>query len=173
MCHLNLAGSISTVVSTRERFYRVYNKSYRKNNPHIPNGLMYLHFKNILKYVLSPKEIGTLKRMRDDVVKKNPDMKPIDDKHLHVTLASGLGWKKLRPKYKDATFSDPDFRIDFESPKRAESGNSISWYAKVKQQKQFKDYVTDLLQSDPDPKRVFHVSLANKTGKVGDSVATI
>ena len=126
---------------------------------------------SILKYVLSPKEIGTLKRMRDDVVKKNPDMKPIDDKHLHVTLASGPEWKKLRSEYKGATFSDPDFRIDFESPKRAESGNSISWYAKVKQQKQFKDYVTDLLQSDPDPKRVFHVSIANKTGKVGDSVA--
>ena len=126
-----------------------------------------------LKYVLSSREIGTLKKMRDDVVKKNPDMKPIDDKHLHVTLASGTEWKKLRPEYKGTTFSDPDFRIDFESPKRIKSGNSVSWYAKVKQQKQFKDYVTDLLQSDPDPKRVFHVSIANKTGEVGDSVATI
>ena len=90
-----------------------------------------------------------------------------------MSLASGPGWKKLRSEYKGASFSDPDFRIDFEPPKRAESGNSVSWYAKVKQQKQFKDYVTDLLQSDPDPKRVFHVSIANKTGKVGDSVATI
>jgi len=44
---------------------------------------------------------------------------------------------------------------------------------KVKQQRQLKDYVTDLLKSDPDPKRVFHVSIANKTGKVGDSVANV
>jgi len=128
---------------------------------------------SVLKYELNPKEIRTLKKMRDDVIKKNPGMKPIDDNHLHVTLASGPGWKKLRSEYEGATFSDPDFRIDFEEPKRAESGNSVSWYAKAKQQKQFKEFVTDLLQSDPDPKRVFHVSLANKTGKVGDSVATV
>jgi len=44
---------------------------------------------------------------------------------------------------------------------------------KVKQQKQLKNYVKGLLQTDPDPKRVFHVSIANKTGKVGDSVVTI
>ena len=140
---------------------------------HDPSLREQVKVESVLKYELSSKEIGILKRMRDGVVKKNPDMKPIDDKHLHVTLASGAGWKKLRPEYKDATFSDPDFRIEFESPKRVESGNSVSWYVKVKQQKQFKDYVTDLLQSDPDPKRVFHVSIANKTGKVGDSVATV
>ena len=34
-------------------------------------------------------------------------------------------------------------------------------------------HVTDLLQSDPDPKRVFHVSIVNKTGKTGDSVVAI
>jgi len=155
-------------------------RSGRNNKTELTNGIKEkfgineeVKVESILKYVLSSKEIGVLKKMRDDVVKKNPDMKPIDDKHLHVSLASGPGWKKLRPEYKGASFSDPDFRIDFEPPKRAESGNSVSWYAKVKQQKQFKDYVTDLLQSDPDPKRVFHVSIANKTGKVGDSVATI
>ncbi len=155
-------------------------RSGRNNKTELTNGIKEkfgineeVKVESILKYVLSSKEIGVLKKMRDDVVKKNPDMKPIDDKHLHVSLASGPGWKKLRPEYKGTSFSDPDFRIDFEPPKRAESGNSVSWYAKVKQQKQFKDYVTDLLQSDPDPKRVFHVSIANKTGKVGDSVATI
>ena len=145
-------------------------KQYAEHDPSLHEQIK---VESILKYVLSSREIRPLKKMRDDVVKKNPDMKPIDDNHLHVTLASGPGWKKLRSEYEGATFSNPDFRIEFESPKRAESGNSVSWYAKVKQQKQFKDYVTDLLQSDPDPKRVFHVSLANKTGKVGDSVATI
>ena len=40
-------------------------------------------------------------------------------------------------------------------------------------QKILKKFEKSLLQTDPDPKRVFHVSIANKTGKVGDSVATI
>ena len=108
---------------------------------HDPSLHEQIKVESILKYVLSSREIRPLKKMRDDIVKKNPDMKPIDDNHLHVTLASGPGWKKLRSEYEGATFSNPDFRIEFESPKRAESGNSVSWYVKVKQQKQFKTLI--------------------------------
>ncbi len=85
----------------------------------------------------------------------------------------GPGWKKISSEFKGVKFDNPDFQIEFEEPKKIESSGRISWYMKVKQQRQLKSYITDLLQSDPDPKRVFHVSVANKTGKVGDSVATI
>jgi len=128
---------------------------------------------SILKYYPSPREVKFIRSIRHKLIKKNPDMKPIGDDKLHVTLAGGPGWKKISSEFKGVKFDNPDFQLEFEEPKKIESSGRISWYMKVKQQRKLKDYVTDLLQSDPDPKRVFHVSIANKTGKVGDSVATI
>ena len=128
---------------------------------------------SILKYYPSPREVKYIRSVRHKLIKKNPDMKPIGDDKLHVTLAGGPGWKKISSEFKGVRFDNPDFQLEFEEPKKVESSGKISWYMKVKQQRQLKDYVTDLLQKDPDPKRVFHVSIANKTGKVGDSVANI
>lgn len=127
----------------------------------------------ILKYYPSPREVKYIRSVRYKLIKKNPDMKPIGDDKLHVTLAGGAGWKKISSEFKSVKFDNPDFQLEFEEPKKVESSGKVSWYMKVKQQRQLKDYVTDLLQKDPDPKRVFHVSIANKTGKVGDSVANI
>ncbi len=128
---------------------------------------------SILKYYPNPREVKFIRSVRHKLIKKNPDMKPIGDDKLHITLAGGPGWKKISSEFKGVKFDNPDFQIEFEEPKKIESSGRISWYMKVKQQRQLKSYITDLLQSDPDPKRVFHVSVANKTGKVGDSVATI
>ena len=128
---------------------------------------------SILKYYPSPREVKYIRSVRHKLIKKNPDMKPIGDDKLHITLVGGPGWKKISSKFKGVRFDNPDFQLEFEEPKKIESSGRVSWYMKVKQQRKLKDYVTDLLQSDPDPKRVFHVSIANKTGKIGDSVATI
>ena len=128
---------------------------------------------SILKYYPSPREVKYIRSVRHKLIKKNPDMKPIGDDKLHVTLAGGPGWKKISSEFKGVRFDNPDFQLEFEDPKRVESSGRVSWYMKVKQQRQLKDYVTDLLHKEPDPKRVFHVSIANKTGKVGDSVANI
>ena len=128
---------------------------------------------SILKYYPSPREVKYFRSIRYKLIKKNPVMKPIGDDKLHVTLAGGPGWKKISSEFKGVKFDNPDFQLEFEEPKKVESSGKVSWYMKVKQQRQLKDYVTDLLQKDPDPKRVFHVSIANKTGKVGDSVANV
>ena len=128
---------------------------------------------SILKYYPSPREVKYIRSVRHKLIKKNPDMKPIGDDKLHVTLAGGPGWKKISSEFKGARFDNPDFQLEFEEPKKVESSGKVSWYMKIKQQRQLKDYVTDLLQSDPDSKRLFHVSIANKTGKIGDSVANI
>ena len=140
---------------------------------HDPSLREQVEAENILKYYLSPREVKYLRSVRHKLIKKNSDMKPIGDDKLHVTLAAGPGWKKISSKFGGAKFDNPDFQLEFEEPKKIESSGRVSWYVKVKQQRQLKSYVTDLLQSDPDPKRVFHVTIANKTGKVGDSVATI
>ena len=128
---------------------------------------------SILKYYPSPREVKYIRSVRHMLIKKNPDMKPIGDDKLDVTLAGGPGWKKISSKFKGVRFDNPDFQLEFEEPKKIESSGRVSWYMKVKQQRKLKDYVTDLLQSDPDSKRLFHVSIANKTGKIGDSVANI
>ena len=52
-------------------------------------------------------------------------------------------------------------------------GNRTSWYSKVRQQKEMSQYVKNILGTIPNRNRIYHVSLANLTGKVGDSVATI
>lgn len=140
---------------------------------HDPSLREQVEAENILKYYLSPREVKYLRSVRHKLIKKNSDMKPIGDDKLHVTLAGGSGWKKISSEFKSAKFDNPDFQLEFEEPKKIESSSRVSWYVKVKQQRQLKSYVTDLLQSDPDPKRVFHVTIANKTGKVGDSVAAI
>ena len=128
---------------------------------------------SVLKYSLKPKEINIIRQMQKMVLKKDPSVKPLQDKHLHVTLASGNDWKKIKSEYKDATFSEPDFTLQFSIPKKIVDNDRTSWYTIVRQQRELKNYVTDLLQSDVDPNRVYHVSIANKTGNPGDSVANV
>ena len=43
----------------------------------------------------------------------------------------------------------------------------------MKDQQNWKEYVMDLLQGTHDPKRVYHISLANLTGKINDSVSIV
>ena len=47
---------------------------------------------SILKYYPSPREVKYIRSVRHKLIMKNPDMKPIGDDKLHVTLAGGAGW---------------------------------------------------------------------------------
>jgi tRNA nucleotidyltransferase (CCA-adding enzyme) len=128
---------------------------------------------SVLKYKLKSKEINIIKQMQKMVLKRDLELKPLQDKDLHITLVSGPEWKRMKSEYKGATFSDVDFPIHFNKPKKIVDNDRISWYTTIRQQKELRDFVTDLIQVDPDPNRIFHVSIANKTGKPGDSVANI
>tara|TARA_B000000557_G_scaffold251563_1_gene238950 strand:- start:359 stop:790 length:432 start_codon:yes stop_codon:yes gene_type:complete len=128
---------------------------------------------SVLKYKLKPKEINIIKQMQKMVLKRDPDLKPLEDKDLHITLASGSEWKKMRAEFKGATFSDVDFPIHFNKPQKIVDNDRMSWYTTIRQQSEMRDYVTDLIQSNPDPNRIYHVSILNKTGKPGDSVANV
>ena len=79
----------------------------------------------------------------------------------------------MRAEFKGATFSDVDFPIHFNKPQKIVDNDRISWYTTIRQQSEMRDYVTDLIQSNPDPNRIYHVSILNKTGKPGDSVANV
>ena len=115
-----------------------------------------------------------LKMIRSQILSKNSDAVALSDEDLHVTLASGPGWQKLKSKVKASDFDEPDFSIEVEPNfKVMEQGPKKSWYIKMKGQQDWKEYVMDLLQGTHDARRVYHISIANLTGDKLDSVAMV
>ena len=129
---------------------------------------------SILKWTVEGSLLKKLKMIRAQILSKNPDAVAIPDKDLHVTLASGSGWQKLRSQIRGNDFDEPDFQMDIDtSIKTIERAGKQSWYIKLRNQQDWKEYVMDLLQGTSDSKRVYHISLANLTGNVNDSVAMV
>ena len=112
--------------------------------------------------------------VRAQILSKNSDAVAISDNDLHITLAAGAGWQKLRSRVKAKDIDEPEFSIDIDpTVKVIEKGGSKSWYVKLKNQQDWKEYVMDSLQGTYDSGRVYHISLANLTGKKEDSVAMV
>ena len=110
--------------------------------------------------------------VRAQILSKNSDAVAISDNDLHITLAAGTGWQKLRSRIKAKDIDEPEFSIDIDpTVKVIEKGGSKSWYVKLKNQQDWKEYVMDSLQGTYDSGRVYHISLANLTGNKIDSVA--
>ena len=129
---------------------------------------------SILKWTVEGSLLKKLKMIRAQILSKNPDAVAISDKDLHVTLASGSGWQKLRSQIRGNDFDEPNFQMDIDtSIKTIERAGKQSWYIKLRNQTDWKEYVMDLLQGTSDSKRVYHISLANLTGSVNDSVALV
>ena len=129
---------------------------------------------SILKWKLEGPVLKKIKMMRAQILNKNEDAVAIPDSDLHITLASGPGWKEIRRQVKASDFDEPDFKIDIEPTfKVMEQGGRKSWYVKMKDQRNWKEYVMDLLQGTHDARRVYHITIANLTGKTGDSIAMV
>jgi hypothetical protein len=126
---------------------------------------------SVLKLSLTGPVLASAQKLQKKI--SDPDSVLLSGKDLHITLASGPWWKKEKNKIQ-LPIPEPDFRMDFEdSIQKISQGNSTSWYVRIKQQKEMKQYVKDILGNVPNPDRVYHVSLANRTGKKGDSVAIV
>ena len=124
---------------------------------------------SVLKWELNGQALLAAKKLQKTI--DDPDAVPIKD--LHITLASGPEWKKMRKRLFHNSFTDPKFRIDFDEVTKISQGNRTSWYARIRQQKEMSGFVEGILGKNPDHGRVFHVSLCNLTGKSGDSVALV
>ena len=112
--------------------------------------------------------------IRSQILNKNSDAVALTDEDLHVTLASGPRWQKLKNRVKASDFDEPEFSIEVEPNfKVMEEGPKKSWYVKMKSQRDWKEYVMDLLQGTHDARRVYHISIANLSGKKEDSVAMV
>ena len=127
---------------------------------------------SILKWIIEGSLLKKLKMVRAQILSKNSDAVAISDNDLHITLAAGTGWQKLRSRIKAKDIDVPEFSIDIDpTVKVIEKGGSKSWYVKLKNQQDWKEYVMDSLQGTYDSGRVYHISLANLTGNKVDSVA--
>ena len=112
--------------------------------------------------------------VRAQILSKNSDAIAISDNDLHITLAAGAGWQKLRSRIKANDIDEPEFSIDIDpTVKIMEKGGSKSWYVKLKNQQDWKEYVMDSLQGTYDSGRVYHISIANLTGNKMDSVPMV
>ena len=131
----------------------------------------YLKIESVLKMTLNDSQARQIQSFQKSI--KDKDIKPLAVKDLHITLLDGNEWKSIRNEYKGKELKDVDFNITFESPQRIEGQNGrISYYSKIIQQKQMNDYVKKLV-GIVNKGRVYHVSIGNKTGRVGDSVREV
>ena len=131
----------------------------------------YLKIESVLKMTLNAAQTKQIQLFQKSITEK--DIKPLATKDLHITLLSGNEWKRIRGEYKGKELKDVDFNITFEKPQRIEgSDGRVSYYSKIIQQKQMNDYVKELV-GVVNRGRVYHVSIGNKTGRVGDSVREV
>jgi hypothetical protein len=129
---------------------------------------------SILKWKVEGSLLKKLKMVRAQILSKNSDAVAISDNDLHITLAAGAGWQKLRSRIKANDIDEPEFSIDIDpTVKVMEKGGSKSWYIKLKNQQDWKEYVMDALQGTYDSGRVYHISIANLTGNKMDSVPMV
>jgi len=139
----------------------------------MPKAFM-IKVESILKWTIEGSLLKKLKMIRAQILSKNSDAVAISSNDLHIALAVGPEWQKLRSRIKAKDIDVPKFSIDIDpNVKVIERGGSKSWYVELKNQQVWKEYVMDSLQGIYDSERVYHISLANLTGNKEDSVAMI
>ena len=131
----------------------------------------YLKIESVLKMTLNSSQVRQIKMFQKSIT--DEDIKPLAEKDLHITLLDGNEWKSIRNEYRGRELKEIDFNITFEKPQRIEGENGrVSYYSKIIQQKQMHDYVKRLI-GVVNRGRVYHVSIGNRTGRVGDSVREV
>ena len=131
----------------------------------------YLKIESVLKMTLNSSQVRQIKMFQKSIT--DEDIKPLAEKDLHITLLDGNEWKSIRNEYRGRELEEIDFNITFEKPQRIEGENGrVSYYSKIIQQKQMHDYVKRLI-GVVNRGRVYHVSIGNRTGRVGDSVREV
>ena len=131
----------------------------------------YLKIESVLKMTLNDSQVRQIQSYQKTIPDK--DIKPLAVKDLHITLLDGNEWKKIRNEYKGKELKEIDFNITFGKPQRIEGENGrVSYYSKIIQQKQMNEYVKGLV-GVVNRNRVYHVSIGNRTGRVGDSVREV
>ena len=131
----------------------------------------YLKIESVLKMPLNSSQVRQIQMRQKSITDEY--IKPLAEKDLHITLLDGNEWKSIRNEYRGRELKEIDFNITFGKPQRIEGPNGrTSYYSKIIQQKQMHDYVKGLV-GVVNRNRVYHVSIGNRTGRVGDSVREV
>jgi hypothetical protein len=130
-------------------------------------------YQGILKLGLSPENITDVEILQATLPEEAIRLKPDD---LHVTLIHQSILKPFRKEIKSVNFPPaPEPILDDDIWERESLGKK-SWAVKLVNQDEMRDYVTEVMNilgsqnNNPEPERVFHISLANLTGNPHDSV---
>ena len=104
------------------------------------------------------------------------EAKRLDKDKLHVTLIHQSILKPFREQLKGASLPEPPPIVLEDEVWERESLGKKSWAIRLQNQEEMRDYVKQVMQTlgsentNPEPERVFHISLANLTGNPHDSV---
>ena len=130
-------------------------------------------YQGILKMNLEPLTISKAQALQAMLPEEAIRLK---DKDLHITLVHQSILKPFKEKIKNITLPDPPPIILEDDVWERESLGKKSWAVRIKNQEEMREYVKNIMQmigsqnKNPEPERVFHVSLANLTGNPHDSV---
>jgi len=135
-------------------------------------------YSGILKVSLPLETIKKVQELQDQVVNKNRDAIKLPEKVLHVTAVHQSFMKPFKKKLKTLELPeapDPIIADNIEIETK-EDGSKKSWAIKIDNQEEMRNYVKQVMELlgsenlNPEPERVFHISLANLTGNPHDSV---
>ena len=141
-----------------------------------------VEFSGILKLKLSNSTLNDLKPYQNALP---ADAIQLPEERLHVTLIHQSVLRPFRKQIKAAGDNPPWSQIPVPEVKLSSEvrhvldGERESWAIMIENQQDFKNYVLEVMKSlgaeptDPEPDRHFHITLANKTGNPGDSVALV
>jgi len=134
-------------------------------------------FSGILKVKPDPAIIAELERRQKSLPE---EAILLEAKHLHVTLIHQDFLKPYVKQLKTMDFSDaPPIILDtgyIVKTETSDNNQKKSWAVNLANQSEMRDYVTGLMKQvgaeviNPEPERIFHISIANLTGNPHDSV---
>ena len=133
-----------------------------------------VQYSGILKLKPTPEIISQAKAAMADLP---PEAIPLPDKALHITLVHQNILKPYRKQLKAMELPpEPEATLTpgYEE-KVDEALGRKSWVVPVENQEDLREYVNEVMalvkgHPDPEPNRVFHITIANLTGDSGDSV---
>ena len=130
-------------------------------------------YQGILKLKLQPNNTADVLDMQSVLP---ADAILLDEEDLHVTLVHQSILKPFRKQIKDMTFPPPPPIVLEDDIWERQSLDKKSWAVRLVNQEEMREYVKNIMEmlgsqnTNPEPERIFHVSLANLTGNPHDSV---
>ena len=133
-------------------------------------------YSGILKITPSASTLEQVRNLQDEI--KDPTAVALPEKAIHVTAVHQDYMKPYRKKLKNIELPEaPEPILDIEKGIQIKkSGSKKSWAVPLRNQQEMREYVKNIMEmldspnTDPEPERIFHISLANLTGNPHDSV---